>query len=110
MHEQLVSRRSALTATAGGLLAGSAAVRPVQPAVATPVPAVQTRRIKPELANAMTRSVYDAVVALQVRIRVVLSIGVPSDVGLRLSMLLRMCCHDALTLSVSADPRHGLLA
>jgi hypothetical protein len=33
-----------------------------------PPPAVQPRKIKPELAAAMTRSVYDAVVTLQVRL------------------------------------------
>ncbi len=82
MHEQLVSRRSALTATAGGLLTASAAIRPVQPAVAAPVSAVQTRRIKPELANAMTRSVYDAVVALQARIH--WSCGIVIRIAVRL--------------------------
>ena len=69
MHEQLVSRRSALAATAAGLAAASSAVRPARPAAAAPLPAAQPRRIKAELANAMTRSVYDAVVALQVKNR-----------------------------------------
>ena len=79
-----LSRRSALGASAAGLLAASSAARPARPALATPPPAVQPRKIKPQLAAAMTRSVYDAVIALQVRApeqRVIVDMSVEYLVG-----------------------------